>query len=294
MDGTDQIEADDTDLLSDAAVVRLRAHPRFHEAVHAFAASALDEYEAQDPATRWLNRDLGRSALCLAILILDGTPDGLNLSVLAQMAVQRNVCSRGRALAFVHYALATGRLTLAEGPGPWARRRLTPTAALLAPVRVRATSSLGATAIIAPEVAEALPRLTSDAVVRQTAAAVGALLTMRPELDRNPGGPLRQIFIARDAGMRVLQHLIVRQAPNRRRLLEAAPVSRAELSRRYNVSRTHVNRLLSEAEAAGALSFAAPNQIVFNTAFSDEVESYFAGMMQVNRVVAQMMLAMPA
>lgn len=182
-------------------------------------------------------------------------------------------------------------MDIAPGPGPWSRRRLSLTPAFIAPLRTRAVSTLQATAIVAPEVAEALPRLTSDEVVRKAVITLGALFALRPELQRNPGGPLRQIFLAKDAGMRLLQQLLVLQVPDRRRLLEAAPVSRAELARRYHVSRTHVNRLLAEAQAAGALSLVSPDRVAFSPAFSDEAEAFFAGSIQVSRVVAQMLLA---
>jgi len=294
LDGTDLIEADGADLLSDAAVARLRAHPRFREAVEAHAAGVLAEYEAQDGHDRWLLKDLGRAALWLGVMILDSMPGGLTVSGLAATAAQNQVCSRGRVLAFVHYALDSGRLALTPGPEPWVRRRLTPTAAFMAASRRRMILQFQTAALLAPEIAAALPRLAADSVVQQASVAAGMLLTVRPELNRNPGGPLRQIFIARDGGMRMLQHLLLRQPKVRSRLLAAAPLSRAALSRRYGVSRTHVNRLLSDAQDAGALRLEGRDRVVFSEAFSDEVEAYFAGTFQVCRVIAQGITAEPA
>ena len=123
--------------------------------------------------------------------------------------------------------------------------------------------------------------------MQQTSVAIGLLLNTRPELNRNPGGPLRQIFFARDGGMRMLQHLMLRQPQVRPRLLDAAPLSRAALARRYGVSRTHVNRLLSDAQAAGALRLEGRDRVVFSQGFSDELETYLAGMLQVCRVIGQ-------
>ncbi|HEY3948402.1 hypothetical protein [Phenylobacterium sp.] len=295
MDGTDLIEADEADLLSEAAIERLRAHPRFREAVEAFAAGALVDYRGQDAVSRWLHRDLGRAALYLAALMLDSTPEGLTFARLAQAAADAQICSRGRALAFTQYALAAGRMTI-EPPGfqPWARRRLTLSPEFMRPTRARLVDAFAATAILAPEVSEALPRLDSDEVIGRAAGVLAALLKLRPELNRNPGGPLRQIFIGRDGGMRILQHLMLSQPPDRPRLMAAAPLSRAELARCYSVSRTHVNRLLAEAAVAGALTLTSPGQVAFSAAFSDEVEAYFAGMIQVNRVVARMLMDAPA
>jgi hypothetical protein len=291
MDGTDALQEDDADLLSDAAVADMRRHPRFRGTVEAYAASVLDLYEHEEPATRWLTNDLGRAGLYLGAAILDATPAGLTVAGLAQVAATQQVCSRGRVLAFVHYALASGRLAIAPGPQAWVQRRLTLTPAFIEPLRRRLAASLQATAMVAPEVAAALPALASDAAVQQASIAVGLLLTARPELHHNPGGPLRQIFIARDGGMRILQHLMLSQQPGRARLLEAAPLSRADLARRYGVSRTHVNRLLAEAEAAGALRLDETNHVRFSPTFSDEAEAFFAGQLLVQRMVARTMMA---
>ena len=293
MDGTDLIEADDADLLSETAVARLCAHPRFREAAEAHAAGVLAEYESQDSHDRWLLKDLGRAALWLGAMILDASPDGLTVSGLAATAALRQVCSRGRVLSFVHYGLDSGRFALTPGSEPWVRRRLVLTPAFIEPTRRRLVAQFEATALLAPEVAAALSRLAPDTAVRQAIVSTGLLLTLRPELNRNPGGPLRQIFIARDGGMRMLQHLLLGQSKTRSRLLERAPISRAALSRRYGVSRTHVNRLLADAEAAGALRLEGRDRVVFSSAFSDEVEAYFAGQFQAARVVAQGMTDAP-
>jgi hypothetical protein len=285
MDGSDLIEADDADLLSDAAVARLRGHPRFREAVETHATGVLAEFESQDHHDRWLLNDLGRASLWLGAMILDATPDGLTVSGLA--AAGRQVCSRGRVLAFVHYGLDNGRFTLAPGAEPWVRRRLHLTPTFIETSRRRLINQLRAAAMVAPEVEAAFAKLSSDAAVQQASVSVGLLLSLRPELNRNPGGALRHVFIARDGGMRMLQHLMLCQPRARSRLLEAAPLSRAALSRRYGVSRTHVNRLLADAEAAGALRVEGRDRVVFSPAFSDEVEAFVAGQFQVARVVAQ-------
>ena len=293
MDGTDLIEADDTDLLSDASVARLRGHPRFREAAETHARAVLAEYETEDHHARWLVKDLGRASLWLGAMILDTMPDGLTVSTLAAAAAERQVCSRGRVLAFVHYALDSGRLVLTPGSEPWVRRRLILTPAFIEPARRRMIAHFETAALVAPEVAAALPRLASDEVAQQATVALGLLLSTRPELNRNPGGPLRQIFIARDGGMRMLQHLILRQPQVRPRLLDAAPLSRAALSRRYGVSRTHVNRLLSDAQAAGALRLEGRGGVVFSETFCDEYEAYIAGTLQVCRLIAQGIVAGP-
>ena len=54
-----------------------------------------------------------------------------------------------------------------------------------------------------------------------------------------------------------------------------------------------MNRLLADAEAAGAVHLEGRDRVVFSEAFSDEVEAYFAGAFQCCRVIAQGITAGP-
>ncbi|HEX3363542.1 hypothetical protein [Phenylobacterium sp.] len=287
MDGGELIAEDEADALSDAAVARLRQHPRFREAVQVLAAASLAGYEAQDPATRWLTRDLGRSALYLAALIWDATPMGLSVAALAAGAAATGAASRGRVLAFVQYAHQAGHIIVPAGPEPWGRRRLTLTPAFMAPLHHLIRGGLQAVALIDPRVAADLPELSQQASLARIIRSGAKLILDRPLLLQNPGGPFREIFVGRDGGMRVLQRLMITQPEDRARLLDVAEVSRSELSRRYGVSRTHINRMLADAQGAGALTPLSPDRVAFSPAFSDEVEAYFAGMLLCLVVVMQ-------
>jgi hypothetical protein len=287
MDGGDLAEADETDPLSDAAVRRLRAHPRFHEAVQVLAAVNLAEYEAQDPATRWLTSDLGRAALYVGALMWDASPMGLSVANLAAGAAATGAASRGRVLAFVQYAHQAGRIVVPPGPEPWVRRRLTLAPAFMAPIHYLTRGALQAVALIDPAIGAELPHLSQEAGLEKIIRGAIKLVMERPLLLQNPGGPFREIFVGRNGGMRVLQRLMITQPAGRERLLEVAEISRSELSRRYGVSRTHINRMLTDAQAAGALTLISRDRVAFSPAFSDEVEAYFAGMMLCLTVVLQ-------
>jgi hypothetical protein len=279
MDGGDLIAEDEADALSDAAVTRLRQHPRFREAVQVLAAAILAEYEAQDPATRWLTSDLGRAALYFGALMWDATPIGLSVATLVAGATATGSASRGRVLAFVQYAQQAGRIIVPRGPEPWIRRRLTLTPAFMAPLHYLVRGGLRAAVLINPDITADLPRLSQEAGLQRIVRGAAKLVMERPLLLQNPGGAFREIFVGRDGGMRVLQHLLTSQPAHRERLLEVAEVSRSELSRRYGVSRTHINRMLADAQTAGALTLLPPDRVAFSSAFSDEVEAYFAGML---------------
>ena len=90
--------------------------------------------------------------------------------------------------------------------------------------------------------------------------------------------------------MLVLHHFLACQRPGRDLLLETAQVSRSEISRRYEVSRAHLNKLLADAEAAGALTFKSRDRVVFDPRLSEDLEGFFGGMFQVSRLVARAVL----
>jgi hypothetical protein len=298
MDGTDSFEAialaaDAGDLLSGTAVAQTRRHPNFRAAAEAMAANSIASFEALDTSSRWLMSDLGRASLSWGAVLLANAPQGLTAAALANGSAAGGVCSRGRAMAFLQYAQTRGLLTAAPGLEPWSRRRLMLAPAFMAPLRAQFRGLVEAAALVAPEVADALPRLQPDAGVRAAVTVATLLNATHPELRRNPGGPFREIFLARDGGMRVLQQLMLSQAPGRERLLEAAALSRAELARRQRVSRTHVNRILADAQTAGALSLPAPDRVLFTPALSDEVEAYYAGHIQLMRVIGLALTAQP-
>jgi DNA-binding transcriptional regulator LsrR (DeoR family) len=96
--------------------------------------------------------------------------------------------------------------------------------------------------------------------------------------DATPSGIM--LFLERECGMRILQHLMQEQAPDRERMLESAPISRNQLSQLYGVSRAHINRLLADAEARGLLSFPTPRRVVFSPELSEDYERTMAAVIQ--------------
>jgi non-ribosomal peptide synthetase component F len=99
------------------------------------------------------------------------------------------------------------------------------------------------------------------------------------------------MFNKRVGGMLMLYDLLASQPPDRARLLEEAPLSRAALSRRFDVSRAHVNAMLAEAGEAGLLSCPAPDRVVFSQRLSDAMERHYAQFIQLTRAAARVALA---
>ena len=91
------------------------------------------------------------------------------------------------------------------------------------------------------------------------------------------------MFLERDRGTSILFRLMLSQARPRPRLLMEAPISRSSLSREFEVSRIHVNRLLADASAAGLLTVPEPDRVVFSELLSDAVERMLAATLQLTR-----------
>ena len=149
MDTSSQTEAGSADLLTDAAVAQMIRHRGFRAAAEAHAAQSLASYRDDDDAGRWMVKDLGRSALCGGVIILDAMPKGLTASGLAAFAQATGVASRGRTFAFLQYALACERIIVAPGPEPWIHRRLVLTPAFVGPHRRRLKGRFEAAALVA-------------------------------------------------------------------------------------------------------------------------------------------------
>jgi hypothetical protein len=280
------------DLLSDAAVAKTRAHPEFLTTARAMAAAGLAAYAQDDATTRWMFRDLGRSALYLTALGLDALP-GSTLTAAKLAATGGAVASRGRALAFVDFALGSGRMVLASGAESWVHRPIALMPAFVEPFRRRTEARYRSLTPVAPEVAGVLAHLAHPNGISAVILATAMILAGDARLSEVRDEPFRRIFLARDVGARVIESFIVAQAPNTPRLIPSATVNRLALSRSLGVSRAHLNRMLGAAEAAGAARLESSACIVFADAFSDEVERYYAGQVQFARLVARLLSVIP-
>ena len=261
------------------ALAALRAHPRFDEAVLHLARGSLQEFAAADETGRWMFRDLGRSSLYLAAVILDSTETGLTASILAKLARANDTASRGRVMAFLRRAEAAGEVVVPAGKGPWTRRRLTLQPAFIDRFRKGNRIYADALARLSPEVAPLAARLDEAVFFRSFALWVG----VASQRAGTPVGRSERLFLERDRGMSILFRLMVSQSGPGERLLHSAPLSRSRLSREFGVSRIHINRLLADAAAAGLLSCPSPERLVFSAAFSEAVEQMLALTLQITR-----------
>lgn len=256
-------------LFSGAALAALRADPAFEAAARELALGSLAEFESADAAGRWMFRDLGRSSLYLASVVLDAGPDGLTASALATAARIGQLASRGRVMAFLRRAQLAGDILAPAEAGRWTRSRLALSPRFVERLRAGAAANLRAAGRLYPAAGDMARSLRDGPffrryVLRLAAAGQAAGLT-----GYGAGGAER-LFLERDCGGLILMRLMLSQPSPTARLLQAAPLSRSRLAAEFGVSRVHINRLLAEATARGLLICPAPGQVVFSEALSED------------------------
>lgn len=267
------------------AFARLRAHPDFRATVQSHARANLAHYGGLPLMGRWLISDMGRSALTGAALVLDGLPGGLTSAGLYQAAAVNRSCSRGRVSAYLLRCAGNGLIVPAADAPPGADTPLTLTPAFLDQLTRSTMVNLGSVTRLAPEIAPAAARLVETDFRRRLFAWLGILTAARPDLFAGPPRPM-DLFLDRDGGVRMLERLIDTQPPGRARMLEAVPLSRADLARASFVSRTHVARLLADGEARGLLEVT-DRHVAFAPELSEDVERHFALVFEALRAAVQ-------
>jgi hypothetical protein len=268
---------DATALLSQEALDRLRARPGFRAAVEQFTAEALKHARALDATGLWMLADMGRTAIYMTAVLMDAQPGGVSVAAMAAISQETGATSRGRVAQFVNFALDAGEITLPPGADHWTRRRLILRPAFIDRLRRRSIIEARAIARFAPEIAALPDKLEDMDTYRRLLNWLVILLPTAPY----SGLPSTiELFLNRECGMRILQHLTLDQAPDRVRILESAPISRNRLSQTYGVSRAHINRLLADAEALGLLSLTTPRRVEFSPALSDDYERSVAQVFQ--------------
>lgn len=257
--------------LTDEAFAAVRATPGFRRACEQASSDAVSLFVELDPAYQWISKDLGRAAICMTAAIMHYAGD-LTVQNLTASCVANNISSPGRVNQVVRRCQEIGQFIVEDGPGIWTRRRARIGPGLVRMLHERALCDMRAAISLAPELADGF-----DAM-RTHSGAVSALmhlaLVSSERRDLFAFGQKRPInfFLDREAGMSILFDLLAAQSPERTRLLEEAPLSRYALSRRYGVSRAHINKLLAESGHTEAIG----DRVRFSQTLSEAIEAHFA------------------
>jgi hypothetical protein len=285
MDGSlDPLDA--YELLSENSITALMAHPGFRAACETSAAGGVAHFLSLSETHRWLMKDIGRAAICLTAAILQITGIGLTAQSLTAACLAHEISSAGRVHEVIRRLEKAGELAVEPGPGSWTRRRLTLAASFIAIIGRRMVVELRGLAEIWPAAAAFAASLDDDPTFRGYVIEAATLSTTRRDLFSLTDDPIAAFFLQREAGMLMLYDLLGQQDLDRDRLLEAAPLSRNALSRRYGVSRAHINKLLADATAAGYLRCEWPDLVRFDATVSRTVERMFALVFELARAAS--------
>ncbi|HEV2363290.1 MAG TPA: hypothetical protein VGS12_03735 [Caulobacteraceae bacterium] len=253
----------------------LRAHPRFREAVELNARLILAHKDRHGPVLFWMTGDMGRSSTLNRALMRYAREGAVSVADVLAWVRQRSTVSDGRALQVLRRAEGAGLMRIEPRSGPWRGRNIIILPLMVDFWRGRAAAEIESASLVLPAIGPCLERLQSDGFYYAFLSSLHRFDGMAPQA-RGPANPAMRHFMAHEGGLMMLYDLLLRQAPERERLLEAAPFSRTRLASRFHVSRTHVRRVFAEAEAAGWLALEGHNSIVFGPEMSEQAERHFA------------------
>ena len=278
--------ADISAQLTEELLIAIRAQPGFAVACQEASAKAVRLFRNLDPAYQWITKDLGRAAICLTAAMLHYS-GGLTVQNLTSICVTNRVSSPGRVRQVVRRCQEMGQFTVDEGPGRWTRRAAHVGPGILEMLRQRALCDMEAAITLVPELGAALPIMNTEGGFVSGLMQLALATTRHRDLFAFAAKRPTNFFLDREAGMLILLDLLASQAPSRGRLLEEAPLSRSALSRRYGVSRAHINKLLSES----GHTTVAGDRVVFSDVLSSALEDHFALVFAHNQIVARILLS---
>lgn len=274
--------ASEENILTPQALATLRAHPRFAEAMRA-SAQGLIALHRRNRVMSWFlsDRPLALIGHAVIFLHLEGRADdplsGLTPSRFRSFCRTNRLCSPGRASAILAFMRLTGHIEAVPHPGDRRVTQLRPSEKLMEIARTRLARQFPVVALLRPDVAPAVDALGDPDFEAALFRAFGAwFMSGSRILDH---APRLHLFAERDAGMLILYGLMLAGEPGEVVSLKPVPISISALAKQFQVSRTHVLRLLRDAEAAGLLTRGA-DTISLGAALADDLQNMQAGLFQ--------------
>jgi hypothetical protein len=272
--------------LTEAALAQVRAKPGFRQACEAAAAKSVALTAGLDHGFQWIIKDIGRAAICVTAAVLHYA-DELTMQNLTAATLAHRVSSPGRVSQLVRRCQAIGQFAVDDGPGIWTRRRAQLGPAVLSMLRGRGLCDMAAALTLAPELGAALAIFETEEGAASALVHLAMVCGERRDLfDFTAKRPLN-FFMEREAGMSILFDLLVSQPPDRQRLLQEATLSRYALSRRYGVSRAHINKLLADSGHTEAIG----DRVIFSETLSEALEAHYALVFAHNHGCARALLS---
>lgn len=239
----------DRDRIDDAAYAWLVAHPRFQEACRLTAQAAIDR-QVQDRALSRVLKDVRRMFLAALVLYLDAR-GAVTLVSVREFCRELGLVSANSAALLLLQLRAIG--FIARGPLMADRRtrRYLPNPQMRAAFTEMFQTEMMAFALIEPEAEAAASAITDPEIFKQMILRVGkGLVRIAKNAAPNPLTP----FAERASGFTVLMEIALSGAPGDVYPPEGpVRISVKKIAQKCGLSRSHVMRLLREAEKLGYL-----------------------------------------
>jgi hypothetical protein len=245
-------------------------HPRFLEAVRKAASDKARLFDADRRLHRFAI-DRGSSLLGLFALALHYSDQGLTVGGLQAMRAESNFCSPGRASAFVAAMRRSGHFVSADIGAQRRTRRLAVSDAFIAFQKSRVHGDMECLSLISPIGTFGLRALSRQGYFADYVRTAGSGLAQVANLHNERV----EFFSERNIGLLVLFDLVAHHEAT----LDSNPValSISQLSKQFDASRTHVLRLLRDADKAGLLAWAPDaRQVALLPPLVRAIKSYFA------------------
>lgn len=238
------------------AVALMLAQPRFADACRASLGRSLARHGRNKLLTR-VTRDISRLIYAYLVVYLDAR-SGITLKAIQELTNALNVASPGRAQAILLHLRAIGYIRPDPTSGDRRSHRYVPSPEMQENLREVIADELQAFSLIEPEAAVAADLLAEPAFFRAFMIRFGdGIITA---LQNKPSRAI-SLFAERNAGLVILWDIFLSAQedasyPPRTTL----KMSVTELAQKYGVSRSHVFRLLRDAENLGFLNRNADDQ----------------------------------
>jgi hypothetical protein len=254
---------------------RMRAHPRYPDAVRRFARNMLRAGESA-PDLDGILKDAGRNVAALCAAYLDSS-GGLTLPSLKALIAGFGLVSPGRARALLIYLVYLRFVELKpvrEHGKPAVYR---PTVRFQATYRAHLRAVMDAAQVLEPAVGLLLDRFDAPGVyetfVRQMGD--GFLAATRVSHDYEV---YQRVIMHRYAGIQIMHALLADSAEAVFPPMQPMPFSASSVARRFKVSRVHVRRLIEAAQAEqlltwseGAVTFAPKGRNAVDWAYATQM-----------------------
>jgi hypothetical protein len=233
-------------------------HPQFPAAMRTFAEKMVGLHSRNRMFSWFLNDRtlaiLAHAAVSLDADMRDDDPrSGLTPGRIKSFCARAGLCSEGRATAILAFMRLTGHLVAETHPADRRITRLRPGEKLMETTRARTAHQFASAALVCPDIASGVERLADPAFERDVFTEFHSRFPMRPYVVEQ--FPEMRLFTDRDAGMMTLFVLMLGADPSDSMPPgKPVPLSIAALARQFGVSRTHVLRLIRDAEGAGMLT----------------------------------------